>query len=194
MNGRQDQNKRLSSLGKKLAYLVPLIVTVVAAYFGALAVPEFGRCFGFEPGGSTHPLCPYKPTKNQAAPPQFPLETGSYSAQGSLYHNSWQEIASTPNRSCIVQVAGPTNAFTEGNLQTTISSISWRDGDFYVDATGLAISIHSSTSFRDGFGPDIWHHQTSRLGHIDQLNQCLSSKDKYVKTEIEKTFVPKRAQ
>jgi hypothetical protein len=119
------------------------------------------------------------------------LKAGTYYSAGSMYARSYRVVANRGNRVCIKIVDGPANPY-EGYEHITVSSVSSRDDQLLVDATGEEIFINTRPELvvnKDIFHfiivdgrLGIWEHQKDDFKPDELIEACLSSTGKYEKT------------
>jgi len=84
------------------------------------------------------PVITKTPTDNipDESRPSLSLRTGkyTYSASGSLFRGTYRAIAKVREKMCIAFIDGTPTPY-RGNSEIIVSSLSWRNGKFRVDAT-----------------------------------------------------------
>jgi hypothetical protein len=119
------------------------------------------------------------------------LKTGTYRALGSMYARSYRVVANQGSRVCLKIVNGPPNPY-EGYENITVSSVSARDGQLFVDATGEDISINTGSERLDKEDvfyfiivdgrSGVWQHTKDDFESDELIDECLSSMGQYEKT------------
>ncbi|PSB21205.1 hypothetical protein C7B65_04530 [Phormidesmis priestleyi ULC007] len=128
------------------------------------------------------------PTANTVdeSPPSLLLATGQYGGAGSIFRGTYRVIAKVGGKMCIALINGTPTPY-RGNSEIIVSSLSWRDGKFHVDATNEQLVILSQTSFTDEIGSRLsWTLETEKIQDFyrTRLNTCLKSNGKYKHSEL----------
>lgn len=154
-----------------------------------IQVQSIEESVGTEPVQTDSPVAAPTPSKTSTPlekksiqAPSLPLQTGTYLTQGSMYANFRREIVNVQDRVCIKIVDGPANNY-EGYETITVSSLSWRENKFYIDAINKAISIDKfdGTSFRVGSTRELWELGNTIVTPSQEMNDCLETKERYTK-------------
>ena len=105
-----------------------------------------------------------------SAYPSSPLPSGIYYAQGTMNNNSRREILNKDGKLCLKSVEGPPSPYG-GRESVTISSISVRNGQMYVDATGEKFVAHRGTDVPGYSGEDTIALDDGTRRSVWRLNQ-----------------------
>ncbi len=113
------------------------------------------------------------------------LPAGTYYAQGSMYNNSRREIARQDDKICIKIVDGPASPY-KGIEAITISSVSVKEGKFYVDASGQELVVKDDGRAFSGDIRGVWEYESASPDRRSQpiqnekMAECLSARGEYV--------------
>jgi hypothetical protein len=128
------------------------------------------------------------------------LPTGVYYSRGTMFNNSWREVKKRNGRICMMIVDGPANNY-RGREEIIVSSVSVRNGNFYLDAINKKIAVYTGKEMRKLYE---WVSEETQVAFtIDEgvpwefrgsdniptasaesrkkLQECLNSKNKYVR-------------
>jgi hypothetical protein len=125
------------------------------------------------------------------------LKIGTYFAQGSVFARSYRAIAQKGNRTCIHLVDGPPSPYA-GYARITVSHVSMKDGQPFIEATRETIHINSNPDMSSGFHftlgegegrTAVWEHRQNTFKPSATIDECLSAIGIYVKI-VQGPFIP----
>lgn len=144
-----------------------------------------GVCLGLTSMASAQPSEPMLPVTPDTLLP------GIYRGQGTAYNRSWRTLAQTGDRFCVEIANGPPNPYA-GLIVASVSSLSLRDGQLYIDATDFPLTSGISwdgESQHVDFGPPQlrtdWRYQPNAPFDTEWLADCLASNDTYTQYHCE---------
>ncbi len=143
----------------------------------------------FTPVPSTESTSPESGVEKEVS--QKILKTGTYRSQGTMFNNSRREVASSNGRFCIKIVDGPPPPYA-GYIEVTVSSLSLRNNDFYIDATEGKFKLinNAPVSFEDE-DSFIWQLVSNSVESSGLMAECLERRGKYVR-QTQGDFIPGR--
>ena len=155
-------------------------------FLASITVPELRRCLGLDTGTCPFWVSTQVPSEN--------LITGTYYAEGTMYNNFTREVVRVSDRTCIRLIDGPANNY-EGHETVVVSSLSWRNGSFYIDATNERILISpmkepysrekvQSFSFKKEGERSLWVLTKAQVEKSLEMDDCLASQDKYTNRQL----------